>query len=69
MVQKGNQSMNVIDSIKVIKNKAENIDLNTLHDNPEVYFGEIVDLLNLIKDMDQPMPINFNDLKDKVHEA
>ena len=69
MVQKGNQSMNVIDSIKVIKNKAENINLNTLHDNPEVYFGELVDLLNLIKDMDQPMPINFNDLKDKVHEA
>ena len=61
--------MNVIDSIKVIKNKAENIDLNTLHDNPEVYFGELVDLLNLIKDMDQPMPINFNDLKNKVYEG
>ena len=61
--------MNVIDSIKVIKDKAESIDLNTLHDNPKVYFGELVDLLNLIRDMDQPMPINFNDLKDKVHEA
>ena len=61
--------MNVIDSIKVIKDKAENIDLNTLHDHPQVSFGELVDLLNLIRDMDQPLPINFNYLKDKVHEA
>ena len=48
---------------------AQEIDLNTLHDNPQVYFSELVDLLNLIRDMDQPMPVNFNDLKDKVHEA
>ena len=61
--------MNVIDSIKVIKDMAQEIDLNTLHENPQVYFSELVDLLNLIRDMDQPMPINFNDLKDKVHEA
>jgi len=61
--------MNVVDSIKVIKNMAQEIDLNTLHENPQVYFSELVDLLNLIRDMDQPMPVNFNDLKDKVHEA
>jgi hypothetical protein len=48
---------------------AQEIDLNTLHENPQVYFSELVDLLNLIRDMDQPMPVNFNDLKDKVHEA
>ena len=61
--------MNVIDSIKVIKDMAQEIDLNTLHENPQVYFSELVDLLNLIRDMDQPMPVNFNDLKDKVHKA
>ena len=61
--------MNVVDSIKVIKDMAQEIDLNTLHENPQVYFSELVDLLNLIRDMDQPMPVNFNDLKDKVHKA
>ena len=60
--------MNVVDSIRVIKDKAQDIDLNTLHDNPQVYFSELVDLLNIIRDMDQPTIININDLKDKVYE-
>jgi hypothetical protein len=61
--------MNVVDSIRVIKDKAQDIDLNTLHENPEVYFSELVDLLNIIRDMDQPTIININDLKDKVYEG
>tara|TARA_R100000808_G_scaffold6452_1_gene19164 strand:+ start:1382 stop:1567 length:186 start_codon:yes stop_codon:yes gene_type:complete len=61
--------MNVVDSIRVIKDKAQDIDLNTLHDNPQVYFSELVDLLNIIRDMDQPTIININDLKDKVYEG
>ena len=61
--------MNVVDSIRVIKDKAQDIDLNTLHDNPQVYFSELVDLLNIIRDMDHPTIININDLKDKVYEG
>ena len=61
--------MNVVDSIRVIKDKAQDIDLNTLHYNPQVYFSELVDLLNIIRDMDQPTIININDLKDKVYEG
>ena len=61
--------MNVVDSIRVIKDKAQDIDLYTLHDNPQVYFSELVDLLNIIRDMDQPTIININDLKDKVYEG
>ena len=56
-------------SINNIKDKASNIDLNTLYENPEVYFNDLVELLYAIREMEEPTRINLKDLKDKVHQA
>jgi len=56
-------------SIHDIKDKAANIDLNTLYENPEVYYNDLVDLLYAIREMEEPTRINLKDLKDKVHQA
>jgi len=56
-------------SIHDIKDKAANIDLNTLYENPEVYFNDLVELLYAIREMEEPTRINLKDLKDKVHQA
>jgi hypothetical protein len=56
-------------SINNIKDKAANIDLNTLYENPEVYFNDLVELLSAIREMEEPTRINLKDLKNKVHQA
>jgi hypothetical protein len=56
-------------SINNIKDKAANIDLNTLYENPEVYFNDLVELLSAIREMEKPTRINLKDLKNKVHQA
>ena len=56
-------------SINIIKDKAENINLNTLFENPEVYFDDLVELLSAIRDMEEPTRINLQDLRNKVHQA
>jgi len=56
-------------SIHDIKDKAASIDLNTLYENPEVYYNDLVDLLYAIREMEEPTRINLKDLKDKVHQA
>ncbi len=61
--------MNVPETISHIKEIANEIDLNTLQDNPEAYFRDLVDLISIIKDMDQPMIVNINDLNDRIHKA
>jgi len=61
--------VNVPETISYIKEKAEQIDLNALFENPETHFTDLVDILDTIKDMDQPMIVNINDLNDRIHEA
>ena len=61
--------MNVPETISYIKEKADQIDLNALFENPETHFTDLVDILDTIKDMDQPMIVNINDLNDRIHEA
>jgi hypothetical protein len=56
-------------SINIIKDKAESINLNTLFENPEVYFDDLVELLSAIREMEEPTRINLKDLKGKVHQA
>ena len=56
-------------SIHDIKDKAANMDVNTLYENPEVYYNDLVDLLYAIREMEEPTRINLKDLKDKVHQA
>ena len=56
-------------SINNIKDKAANIDLNTLYENPEVDFNDLVELLSAIREMEKPTRINLKDLKNKVHQA
>ena len=61
--------MNLGETIQKIKNKAQYIDLVVLYENPETYYNEIVEIIHIIKDMDEPTRINFNDLKNKVNQA
>tara|TARA_R110000787_G_scaffold78221_2_gene171363 strand:+ start:532 stop:717 length:186 start_codon:yes stop_codon:yes gene_type:complete len=61
--------MTLGDSIHIIKDKAKEINLNTLYENPEVYFNDLVVLINVINDMEEPTPINFKDLKNRTHQA
>jgi len=61
--------VNVPETISYIKEKADQIDLNALFENPETHFTDLVDILDTIKDMDQPMIVNINDLNDRIHEA
>tara|TARA_R110000772_G_C12933970_1_gene400083 strand:+ start:82 stop:267 length:186 start_codon:yes stop_codon:yes gene_type:complete len=61
--------MTLGDSIHIIKDKAKEINLNTLYENPEVYFNDLVVLINVINDMEEPTPINFKDLKNRTHLA
>mgnify|MGYP000017419377 FL=1 len=61
--------MTLGDSIHIIKDKAKGIDLNTLYENPEVYFNDLVVLINAINQMEEPTPINFNDIKNRTHQA
>lgn len=56
-------------SINIIKDKAENINLDTLFENPEVYFEDLVELLSAIREIEEPTRINLKDLKGKVHQA
>jgi|TARA_R100000781_G_scaffold67665_2_gene42675 hypothetical protein len=56
-------------SIRLIKDKAEKIDLNGLYENPSCYFDDLVILLHAIKELEEPTRINLKDLKDKVHQA
>ena len=61
--------MNIVEDIKEIKDKAQYIDLTVLYENPEAYYNEIVEIIHIIKSMEQPTPIDFNDLKNKVNQA
>ena len=61
--------MNLGETIQKIKNKAQYIDLVVLYENPEAYYNEIVEIIHIIKDMDEPTRINLNDLKNKVNQA
>ena len=61
--------MNIVEDIKEIKDKAQYIDLTVLYENPETYYNEIVEIIHIIKDMDEPTRINLNDLKNKVNQA
>ena len=61
--------MNLGETIQKIKNKAQYIDLVVLYENPETYYNEIVEIIHIIKDMDEPTRINLNDLKNKVNQA
>ena len=61
--------MNLGETIQKIKNKAQDIDLVVLYENPETYYNEIVEIIHIIKDMDEPTRINLNDLKNKVNQA
>ena len=56
-------------AINIIKDKAENINLNKLFENPEVYFDDLVELLSAIREMEEPTRINLQDLRNKVHQA
>ncbi len=69
MVQKGNQSMTLGKSINNIKDKANDIDLNVLFENPEAYYNDIVELLHLIRKIEEPTRINFKDLKNRIFQA
>jgi len=61
--------VNVPETISYIKEKADQIDLNALFENPESHFTDLVDMIDTIKDMDQPMIVNINDLNDRIHKA
>ena len=61
--------MTLGDSIHIIKDKAKSIDLNTLYENPEVYFNDLVVLINAINEMEEPTRINFKDLKNRIFQA
>ena len=61
--------MNVPETISYIKAKAEQIDLNALFENPEKHFTDLIDMIETIKNMDQPMVVNINDFNDRIHEA
>ena len=61
--------MNLGESINKIKDKAEYIDLVVLYENPEAYYNEIVEIIHIIKNMDEPTRFNLNDLKNKVNQA
>ena len=56
-------------SINNIKDKANDIDLNVLFENPEAYYNDIVELLHLIRDIEEPTRINFKDLKNRIFQA
>ena len=61
--------MNLGETIQKIKSKAQYIDLVVLYENTETYYNEIVEIIHIIKDMDEPTRINLNDLKNKVNQA
>jgi len=56
-------------SINTIKDKANGIDLNVLFENPEAYYNDIVELLHLIRKIEEPTRINFKDLKNRIFQA
>jgi len=56
-------------SINNIKDKANDIDLNVLFENPEAYYNDIVELLHLIREIEEPTRINFKDLKNRIFQA
>ena len=56
-------------SINTIKDKANDIDLNVLFENPEAYYNDIVELLHLIRKIEEPTRINFKDLKNRIFQA
>jgi len=56
-------------SINNIKDKANDIDLNVLFENPEAYYNDIVELLHLIRNIEEPTRINFKDLKNRIFQA
>ena len=56
-------------SINTIKDKANDIDLNVLFENPEAYYNDIVELLHLIRNIEEPTRINFKDLKNRIFQA
>jgi|TARA_R100001530_G_scaffold120799_1_gene88117 hypothetical protein len=56
-------------SINNIKDKANDIDLNVLFENPEAYYNDIVELLHLIREIEEPTRINFKDIKNRIFQA
>ena len=56
-------------SINTIKDKANDIDLNVLFESPEAYYNDIVELLHLIRKIEEPTRINFKDLKNRIFQA
>ena len=56
-------------SINTIKDKANDIDLNVLFENPEAYYNDIVELLHLIRKIEEPTRINFKDLKNRIFQS
>ena len=56
-------------SINTIKDKANDIDLNVFFENPEAYYNDIVELLHLIREIEEPTRINFKDIKNRIFQA
>ena len=52
--------MNLGEAVQTIKNKAEYIDLVVLYENPETYYNEIVEIIHIIKNMDEPILLDLN---------
>ena len=51
--------MNLGEAINKIKDKADYIDLVVLYENPETYYNEIVEIIHIIKNIEEPTRINF----------
>lgn len=52
--------MNLGEVIHTIKEKAEFIDLVVLYENPETYYNEIVEIIHMIKHLDEPILLDIN---------
>lgn len=61
--------MSLGNQIRYIKDKAEQIDLNVLFENPATYYSDLVELIGHIKLIEEPTMINIKDIKDKVYEG
>lgn len=52
--------MNLGETIHKIKDKANYIDLVVLYENPETYYNEIVEIIHMIKNLDEPILLDIN---------
>ncbi len=52
--------MNLGETIQTIKDKADYIDFMVLYENPETYYNEIVEIIHLIKQLEEPILLDLN---------